>query len=81
MKRARLKKDLKAGRVNVTDIILEPPELLDTMTVFDLLRSIPKHSQVKATAVLRKCDVSPSRTMGSLTEREKSSIVSKLYQH
>ena len=36
-RRAALKRDLKAGRVKIHGLLLDPPEYLQTAKVFDLL--------------------------------------------
>jgi hypothetical protein len=47
--RAGLKRDLKAGRVDVIDLLIDPPEKLETMKVFDLLLAAPKYGRVNWT--------------------------------
>jgi guanylate kinase len=48
--RARLKRDLKAGRTQIHGLLLDPPEWLATAKVFDLLLAVPKYGRVKASA-------------------------------
>ncbi len=76
--RARLKKDLKAGRVHVRGLLLEPPEYLATAKVFDLLLAVPKYGRVKANRILAQCRISPSKTIGGLSERQRGELVSLL---
>lgn len=76
--RADLKKDLKAGRASAHNLILEPPELIATMKVFDLLLACPKYGRVKVNKILQVCRISPSKTIGGLSQRQKSEIVSML---
>lgn len=78
IRRANLKRDLKAGRRNVVDILLEPPEYLETMKLFDLLMALPKHGRVKVNKVLNQCRISPSKTVGGLSQRQRSEILSRL---
>jgi hypothetical protein len=40
-RRARLKRDLKAGRESIHKLLLNPPEYLETAKVFDLLLAVP----------------------------------------
>ena len=40
-RRARLKRDLKAGRAQIHGLLLDPPEYLATAKVFDLLLAVP----------------------------------------
>jgi len=46
-RRAQLKRDLKAGRQPIHELLLEPPEYLLTAKVFDLLLAVPKYGRVK----------------------------------
>ena len=41
-RRARLKRDLKAGRTQIHGLLLDPPEYLLTAKVFDLLLAVPE---------------------------------------
>jgi hypothetical protein len=77
-RRAQLKKDLKAGRVSVHTLLLEPPEYLQTAKVFDMLLAVPKYGRVKVNKVLQQCRISPSKTIGGLSQRQRSELVSLL---
>ncbi len=43
--RAQLKRDLKAGRVSIGALLLDPPPFLETAKVFDMLLALPRHSE------------------------------------
>lgn len=73
-KRAVLKRDLKAGRKQVVPLLLDPPEWLLTAKVMDLLLAVPKFGQVKVTRVLNACRISPSKTIGGLSERQRGEL-------
>ena len=77
-RRARLKRDLKAGRVKVQPLLLDPPEYLQTAKVFDLLLAVPKYGRVKVNRILTHCRISPSKTLGGLSERQRNELVSYL---
>jgi hypothetical protein len=76
--RARLKRDLKAGRAQIQVLLLDPPEYLLTAKVFDLLLAVPKYGRVKANRILTQCRISPSKTIGGLSERQRNELVSYL---
>ena len=76
--RAQLKRDLKAGRRSIHDLLLEPPEFLATAKVLDLLLAVPKYGRVKANKVLLLCRISPSKTIGGLSARQRTELVSML---
>jgi hypothetical protein len=76
--RAQLKRDLKAGRSSIHSLLLEPPEYLETAKVFDMLLAVPKYGRVKVNKMLLACRISPSKTIGGLSERQRSELVSLL---
>ncbi len=76
--RARLKRDLKAGRVHIHGLLLSPPEYLETAKVFDLLLAVPKYGRVKVNRILNMCRISPSKTIGGLSQRQRDELVSYL---
>ena len=76
--RARLKRDLKAGRTQIHGLLLDPPEWLATAKVFDLLLAVPKYGRVKVNKVLVGCRISPSKTIGGLSQRQRTELVSML---
>lgn len=77
-RRAALKRDLKAGRVSIHTLLLEPPDYLETAKVVDMLLAVPKYGRVKAHKVLQTCRISPSKTIGGLSERQRGELVSLL---
>jgi len=77
-RRATLKRDLKAGRVKIHDLLTEPPQYLQTAKVFDLLLAVPKYGRVKVNRILTHCRISPSKTIGGLSERQRNELVSYL---
>ena len=76
--RAKLKKDLKAGRVSIHKILLDPPEYLLTAKVFDMLLAVPKYGRVKANRILNQCRISPSKTIGGLSQRQRTELIGLL---
>ena len=77
-RRAQLKRDLKGGRVSIHDLLLDPPEYVETAKVFDMLLAVPKYGRVKVNKVLVLCRISPSRTIGGLSPRQRAELVSML---
>jgi hypothetical protein len=77
-RRAQLKRDLKAGRVSINTLLAQPPEYVETAKVFDMLLAVPKYGRVKANKVLQQCRISPSKTIGGLSERQRNELVSLL---
>lgn len=77
-RRAQLKRDLKAGRVSIHTLLLEPPDYLETAKVLDMLLAVPKYGRVKANRVLQTCRISPSKTIGGLSDRQRAELVGLL---
>ena len=77
-RRAQLKRDLKGGRARIHDLLLEPPEYVETAKVFDMLLAVPKYGRVKVNKVLVQCRISPSKTIGGLSQRQRTELVSML---
>jgi hypothetical protein len=77
--RKGLKRDIKAGRERVVDVILDlddraDRDLLETMKVWDLLLAAPKLGRVKVNKILVQARVSPSKTLAGLTRRQRSEL-------
>jgi hypothetical protein len=77
-RRAQLKRDLKAGRTSIHDLLLNPPDYLETAKVFDMLLAVPKYGRVKVNKILVTCRISPSKTIGGLSERQRNELVGLL---
>ncbi|MEJ7717803.1 MAG: integration host factor, actinobacterial type [Thermoleophilaceae bacterium] len=76
--RARLKRELKAGRVKINGLLLDPPDFIQTAKVSDLLLAVPKYGRVKVNRILSQCRISPSKTIGGLSGRQRAELVSFL---
>jgi hypothetical protein len=77
-RRAQLKRDLKAGRVSIHSLLKNPPDFVETAKVFDMLLAVPKYGRVKVNKILQQCRISPSKTIGGLSERQRTELVSLL---
>ncbi len=76
--RAQLKRELKAGRVLIHGVLIDPPEYLQNAKVSELLLSVPKYGRVKVNRLLTQCRISPSKTLGGLSERQRHELVANL---
>jgi hypothetical protein len=75
-KRARLKRDLTAGRASLLDLMVEPD--CATMKTMDALLALPKVGRVKAERALRRAKVSPSKTLAGMTDRQRRELLAEL---
>lgn len=80
-RRAQLKRDLKAGSASLADIVAEPPEWLETAKVYDFLLHVPKFGRVKANRVINRCRISPSKTFGGLSDRQRNELLAAGQTH
>jgi hypothetical protein len=75
VKRAKLKKDLKDGRMRIETILGNPPEYVETAKVIDILMAVPKFGRVKAARFLNTCRISQSKTVGGLSDRQRAELI------
>jgi hypothetical protein len=75
VKRAKLKKDLKEGTVKIEKILSNPPEYVSTAKVIDILMAVPKFGRVKAARFLNTCRISQSKTVGGLSDRQRTELI------
>lgn len=74
--RAELKRRLRGGNVGAA-AALEDPDC-DTMKVVDLLLALPTVGRVKANRALTRMRISPSKTIGGLSDRQRVELVAQL---
>ena len=79
VRRAQLKRDLKTGSSDIAVILLSPPDHVLTAKVFDMLLAVPKYGRVKVNKILSHCRIAPSKTIGGLSERQRSELISLLH--
>jgi hypothetical protein len=76
--RAKLKQDLREGTVRLEQILATPAGYLATAQVFDLLVAVPKIGPVKAAHLLNLAQISPSKTVVALSERQRARLIELL---
>jgi hypothetical protein len=74
-KRAALKTDLKHGTVTIASVLRDPPAYLQTAKVVDVLMAAPKCGRVKSARIMEQCRVSQSKTVGGLSERQRTELL------
>jgi hypothetical protein len=77
-RRAQLKRDLKAGKVQVEVLLSNPPDYVLSAKAFDMILAVPKYGRVKANRILTQCRISPSKTIGGLSARQRAELVLQL---
>jgi S13-like H2TH domain len=76
--RAQLKRDLKAGRCAIEEVLSDPPVFVQSAKVADLLLALPKYGPVKVNKLLSRCRIAPSKTIGSLSDRQRNELAALL---
>jgi ribosomal protein S13 len=76
--RAELKKAIAGEHVSVLDVLADPPEYVLTAKVYDLLLAVPRFGRVRANKILNQARITPRRTVGSLSERQRHELLSLL---
>ena len=77
-KRAQLMRDVKAGKAKVESLLLDPPDYVMSAKAFDMILAVPKYGRVKANKILTQCRISPSKTIGGLSQRQRTELIGLL---
>jgi hypothetical protein len=75
--RARLKKELASGKIELAQVLARPPECVRTARVRDVLLALPKIGSVKAAGILADCGIAHSKTLGGLTDRQRTELLNR----
>lgn len=73
--RASLKRRMKDRKEDYLELLLEPPQYIETMKVTDLLMAVPKYGKVKTKKVLQLSKISPTKTVGGMSARQRTELV------
>jgi hypothetical protein len=75
--RAKLKKDLASGKIELAQILVQPPECMRTARVRDVLLTLPKIGSVKTGRILTDCGIAHSKTLSGLTDRQRTELLKR----
>ena len=76
--RADLKRRIGAGEISAADVILESPWEAQSMSVADVLMSQRRWGHQRCRKVLGQIPVSETKTVGTLTERQRQALAEVL---
>lgn len=76
--RADLKRRISTGEVDVTEVLLECPWEAQSMAVADLLLSQRRWGQARCRRFLAQVPMSEKKPLGSMTERQRQTLVAML---
>jgi hypothetical protein len=76
--RAELKRRVADGALSAADVILSSPWEADSMTVSDLLTSQRRWGHTRCRKFLQAVPMSEHKTIGSMTDRQRAALASRL---
>jgi hypothetical protein len=76
--RAALKRDIGAGRRNVTEVVIDSPWEADSMSLSELLCSQRRWGRARSRKLLSSAALSEGKKLGTLTERQRRILVNAL---
>ena len=76
--RAELKRQVADGTRSVSDVVLSCPWEADSMTISDLLMSQHRWGRTRCRRFLASIPMSENKSIGSMTERQRATLVARL---
>ena len=76
--RAELKRRIAAGEISAAEVIMCSPWEAESMTVADLLTSQRRWGQTRCRRFLQAIPMSESKTIGSMTDRQRRAVAQLL---
>jgi hypothetical protein len=76
--RAALKRDISAGRRNITEVIMDSPWEAESMSLSELLCSQRRWGRARSRKLLSSTALSEGKRVGTLTERQRRILVTAL---
>ncbi len=79
--RAELKRRIADGEIAAADVILSSPWEADSMAIADVLMSQRRWGGTRCRKFLAMFQVSETKTVGSLTQRQRTALAAQLDAH
>lgn len=77
-KRMELRKELKSGKVSLTEVLKRDDEIVSRMKVKYLLESLPNVGKITAVSIMEEIGINESRRVQGLGKRQKAMLLEKL---
>lgn len=77
--RARLKRDLAAGRVELARVLIDPPPCAQTAKLRDLLLAVPRIGPARVNRALAHCRIADGKTIAGLSDRQRAALIQLLH--
>ena len=76
--RAQLKRELAAGRIELAQVVADPPTCAQTAKVRALLLVVPRIGPARADRLLAHRRIAHTKTVGGLSDRQRAELVAAL---
>ncbi len=76
--RADAKRDLKSGKLDIYDLLMDPSEELKGAKVEEMLLALRGMGRIKVTRILRGASISRSKTLVGLTHGQRDRLIGVL---
>jgi hypothetical protein len=76
--RAEIKRALRSGGLDIADLLRAPPGSLLTARLSQMLLAVPGYGQVRVNRLLKRFRLSPLKTIGGLSGRQREELVREL---
>jgi hypothetical protein len=76
--RAALKRDISAGRRNITEVIMDSPWEAESMSLSELLCSQRRWGRARSRKLLSSTALSEGKRVGTMTERQRRLLVAAI---
>lgn len=74
-KRAKLRADLKEGRVSLADVLASDDEVIRRTRVKAVLSALPGFGEIRVERALRMCGIAEDRRIGRLGPRQREALI------
>ncbi|HEV2768757.1 MAG TPA: Clp protease N-terminal domain-containing protein [Solirubrobacteraceae bacterium] len=75
IQRAHLKRELRSGQMSIRQVLLHPPDYVMTARVAEVLLAMTKWGRARVLELLVQCRISPSKTIGGLSQRQRAQLI------
>jgi hypothetical protein len=81
VERSRLKKDLAAGQIQISDVLAHPPACAETERVSVLLLAVPMYGPARVSKLLLRERISETKRLGGLSDRQRHALIQHFPHH
>lgn len=77
--RAKMKRCLRDGSMSALETLDDPPDFAMSMKAYAFLCALPKLGRVKTLAIMARCQIAETKTVGGLSPRQRKALMNALY--